>query len=104
MIVGKLTNMRPMLNSLPSQLKLPPKQADFFYQSNAWRNLVRRLKKERGPYCCKCGSSDRIIADHIVERSDGGADLDPENIQLLCNLHHAQKTAEARKHRARGQR
>jgi 5-methylcytosine-specific restriction endonuclease McrA len=44
-----------------------------------------------------------VIADHIVERKDGGADLDPNNIELLCHAHHQKKTALARARRARGQ-
>lgn len=45
----------------------------------------------RGQRCEACGKtrdddgrSVRLIADHIVERRDGGADFDPANIQLLC--------------------
>jgi 5-methylcytosine-specific restriction endonuclease McrA len=84
-------------------LRSPPKQADQFYQSNDWRNLVRTIKRQRGAFCCICGSNDRIIADHIIERRDGGADLDPANIQLLCQSHHAAKTANARRRWIEGQ-
>ncbi|MCB5173666.1 HNH endonuclease [Microvirga sp. SM9] len=88
---------------MPPRLKAPPKSVDPFYTSPEWRELVARLKRERGAYCRRCGSTDRIIADHIIERKDGGADLDPNNIELLCHAHHQKKTAQARARRARGQ-
>ena len=37
-----------------------------------------------------------MFADHIVERKDGGADLDPRNGQCLCGRHHTMKTAQTR--------
>ena len=81
----------------------PPKKVELFYQSREWRSLVSSIKKQRGAWCERCGSTKGLIADHIVERKDGGADLDPANIELLCGKHHAAKTAEARKRRALGQ-
>jgi hypothetical protein len=38
----------------------------------------------------------RIFGDHIVERKDGGAYLDEDNVQLLCGSCHTAKTAQAR--------
>lgn len=81
---------------------MAPKRAESFYQSTEWRALVASIKRERGNFCQRCGSSERVIADHIVERKDGGADLDRSNIELLCAKHHAIKTAQARARRARG--
>lgn len=100
--MGKLTNIRPQLGALAPRLKLPPKVADQFYQSREWRQLVTRIKRERGAYCVKCGSTHRLIGDHIVERRDGGADLDPSNVELLCFTCHQRKTAAARAQRAKG--
>ena len=99
----KLTSLGPMVRPLQDRVKAPPKIADQFYLSPEWRKLVSRVKRKRGAFCQRCDSSDRVIADHIVERRDGGADLDENNIELLCFTHHQQKTAQARKHRARGQ-
>lgn len=87
---------------MPAKLAHAPKVAEQFYQSPEWRALVRDIKRQRGAWCERCGSTDRVIADHIQERKDGGADLDPENIELLCGKHHAAKTAAARGARARG--
>ncbi|WP_423804552.1 HNH endonuclease [Novosphingobium lindaniclasticum] len=42
------------------------------------------------------------MLDHKQERKDGGADLDPANLEWLCQPHHNRKTAEARARRARG--
>jgi 5-methylcytosine-specific restriction protein A len=87
---------------LAPQVSAMPKVAESFYQSPEWRKLVAAIKRERGNWCERCGSNNRVIADHIKERRDGGADLDPSNIELLCQAHHAAKTAAARARRARG--
>jgi 5-methylcytosine-specific restriction protein A len=101
-IMGRLTAMTGRLGALPAKVKAAPKMAEPFYQSREWRSLVASIKRERGAWCERCGSRDRVIADHIVERKDGGADLDPSNIELLCGKHHAAKTAAARARRAKG--
>lgn len=80
----------------------PPKRAERFYQSTDWRRLVARLKRERGNWCERCGAKGRIIGDHEVERKDGGAELDPRNVTLLCMGCHARKTAAAKAARAQG--
>jgi 5-methylcytosine-specific restriction protein A len=90
------------LGRLPVKVSAMPKVAEGFYQSREWRQLVARIKRERGNWCERCGSTNRVIGDHIVERKDGGADLDQSNVELLCAKHHAAKTAAARARRARG--
>ena len=104
--MGKLRAAAPRIGLMTPTVKMAPKVAETFYQSPAWRQLVARIKRERGYRCQRpgCGSTERVIADHIVERKDGGAELDPRNIELLCFAHHEAKTAAARKARARGQR
>lgn len=68
-----------------------------------WRDEVKR----RAGYRCewvengrRCERSrahgDRMIADHIVERKDGGALLDPKNGQCLCTQHNTLKGIRAR--------
>jgi 5-methylcytosine-specific restriction enzyme A len=97
-----LVNLKPRAVAMPARVVLAPKVADRFYESKEWRALAAQMKRKAG-YMCKCGSGRRLIADHIVERKDGGADLDPGNIEILCGDCHAKKTADARKRRARGQ-
>jgi 5-methylcytosine-specific restriction enzyme A len=100
--MARLNNLGSRVKPLGSRVRVPAKQAESFYVSREWRALVKRIKFERGPWCERCGSSKRVIADHIIERKDGGADLDPSNIELLCFDHHAIKTVEARRRRAAG--
>jgi 5-methylcytosine-specific restriction endonuclease McrA len=83
--------------------KPPPKTADAFYSSPAWRALVTRLIAERGRRCEKCGKTHnadgspvRIFGDHIVELQDGGAPFDPANVMLLHGACHSAKTAHER--------
>jgi len=56
-----------------------------------WRTLRTRYLREH-PDCELCGSNDRVQVDHIVPLANGGARLDPNNLQTLCFTHHSQKT------------
>ena len=94
--------MAPRLAAAPAKVRSAPKLAEGFYQSRDWRRFAARIKRERGGYCQRCGSKDRVILDHIVERRDGGADFDEANVELLCARHHNAKTAKARAARAAG--
>lgn len=102
----KLKQPRSRMQAAPRRLKPAPKLVDEFYLSSEWRALASRLKRERG-YRCEavgCGADwstepGKLIGDHIVERRDGGADLDPANIQILCLDCHNTKTASARRAR-----
>ena len=85
------------------RLTPPPKQADPFYLSKEWRALMAAIIKERGRRCQECGRTHnddgrpvRLYGDHIVELRDGGAPLDPRNIQLLHGACHTAKTVAAR--------
>lgn len=103
--MGKLKALGSRLGGMPAKVRPAPKVAESFYQSSAWRSLVARIKAERGARCERPGCptpTKRVIADHVVERRDGGPDLDPGNIELLCFDHHQQKTAAARAARAQG--
>lgn len=80
----------------PSRFAVAPKKAESFYLSREWRALVSRLKRERGCWCKRCGSTHRVIGDHVLELKDGGAPLDPANVELLCQACHNGKTAAAR--------
>jgi 5-methylcytosine-specific restriction protein A len=98
--MAKLKALPSRLGSMPAKLKAAPKEAEGFYTSPEWRQLIARLKRERGNWCQRCGSSRRVIGDHVVERKDGGAELDPANVELLCGGCHNRKTAKARARRA----
>jgi 5-methylcytosine-specific restriction protein A len=85
-----------------------PKQVDPFYltpEYQAWRAKViaragaRCQAIDAGLRCTKTSPAHRLFADHIVERRDGGAPLDPANGQCLCGQHHTLKTMAARAHR-----
>jgi 5-methylcytosine-specific restriction protein A len=69
------------------------------YESPAWRKL-RAIYLKRNPLCERCYAEGRItpavICDHKVEIKDGGARLDPDNLQSLCHAHHNKKTAAER--------
>lgn len=97
-----LKNLPSSIKPLQPIVKTPPKIADLLYTSLEWRRFVAGIKRRRGRYCQRCGSTKRVIGDHIVEVKDGGAPFDPGNIELLCQACHNRKTAQQRARRARG--
>jgi 5-methylcytosine-specific restriction endonuclease McrA len=100
----RLRTLPPRLQALDTRrVKPPPKQTAPFYLSPEWRQLMARLIAERGRCCERCGRTGntdgswlRLFGDHVVELKDGGAELDPGNIRLLCGSCHSTKTAKAR--------
>lgn len=98
--MARLGAMPSRLGAAPARVRCAPKQTDNFYRSPPWLGLMRQLKRKRGNRCQDCGAKAsktvRIIGDHIHERKDGGADLDPANIRLLCLPCHNRKTAKAK--------
>ncbi len=105
--MAKLRTIGPTCRTLDMRTCRPaPKQAEAFYTSREWRDLVASLIVKRGRRCECCGKTQeddgspvKLIGDHIVERKDGGADLDPANVQLLCWPCHNAKTAKSRRER-----
>ncbi|KZK76316.1 HNH endonuclease [Pseudovibrio sp. W64] len=102
-----LKSITPRLNTLGSTLRKAPKAIDPFYLTAEWKALAKYIKQLRGYVCEMCGKDfsklqHKLIADHIVERKDGGSDLDPGNIQCLCTWCHNRKTAQARRMRCQG--
>lgn len=95
-----LKPMAPMIRTLAPMVAAMPKIADALYTSPEWRALVRDIKRMRGNFCQRCGKGGRIIGDHIVEVKDGGAQIDPSNVELLCIGCHNGKTAKAKARRA----
>ncbi len=105
--MGRLSAMSPRIGTSRARLADRPKTADAFYQSAAWRDFASTIKAQRGWQCEDCGrdcTEDRrsLIADHVIERRDGGADFDPLNIRLLCGACHMRKTNRAASRRRAG--
>ncbi|WP_338643385.1 HNH endonuclease signature motif containing protein [Novosphingobium olei] len=98
----KLPSMKPGLPTMGAAVPLPVKRADTFYQSNEWRRLVvrRRLDRDYQQARARAKPNERLILDHIVERKDGGADLDPKNTQWLTHSEHQAKTARSKRARS----
>lgn len=101
--MGRLSAATSRLKTAGSTLRVPAKKAENFYQSKEWKAAAAKAKKRAGYKCQSpgCSSSYRIIADHIVERKDGGADFDQANLQVLCMPCHNTKTAKAKTARNR---
>ena len=59
-------------------------------KSSSWV-FARTQQLQREPNCRVCGEKANAV-DHIVAISQGGAELDPVNLQSLCRRHHNTKT------------
>lgn len=103
--MARLTTLKPRIQVLDTRTAKPaPKEADAYYQTpehKAWREQVLRRAGYRCEWVengqrCEKAAPHRLFADHILERKDGGADLDPANGQCLCGTHHSLKTAAER--------
>lgn len=87
-------------------VKPPPKTADPFYLSPAWRSLMAAIITQRGRRCQQCGRTHdnrgraiRVFGDHVIELRDGGEPLAPANVRLLCGSCHTSKTMAERARR-----
>jgi 5-methylcytosine-specific restriction protein A len=98
----RLTTLRPRVEMASQRLQPRPKTAAPVYGSPEWRALIAGIIRDRGRRCedpiCKTPGRTgmRVYGDHIRELQDGGALLDPSNIQLLCAPCHGRKTAAER--------
>jgi 5-methylcytosine-specific restriction protein A len=105
----RLTTLRPRVQMATPRIAPRPKQADaelLTPEHRAWRRAVldragwRCEWIEDGKRCeASAATGDRMFADHVVERADGGALLDPANGCVLCGSHHVRKTNRARAQR-----
>ena len=91
-----LKRMPDRLSAVPDRIKHPPKAALPYYHDPRWIALVKAIKAHRGNVCERCGGDHRVLGDHIIELKDGGALLDPGNVELLCQRCHARKTEKAK--------
>jgi 5-methylcytosine-specific restriction enzyme A len=108
-----LRTSRPLLAAHDTRTAKPrPKQADaelLTPEHRAWRLAVCRRAQwrcewvENGNRCqASHARGNKMFADHIIERSDGGALHDLENGRALCGSHHGLKTNAERAKRIRG--
>jgi hypothetical protein len=95
--------------SAQSKVRLPAKKAEGFYTSAEWRSLIDAIMRRRGKRCedadhdpARPRTGIRVFGDHIIERKDGGAPLDPANVMLRCGSCHTRKAAEVRPVRYHG--
>lgn len=113
MTVPKIKTFGTKLKTVDTRSVLPPpKTADaelLTPEHKAWRLAVCRRAHwrcewvEQGLRCRRSAANgDRMIADHIVERDDGGALLDLNNGQCLCTSHNTLKGNRARSTRVVG--
>lgn len=100
----RLATARPLLATADGRTVRPlPKTGDPELSTPEHRAWALAVKRRAGWKCEDCGTPHgpecRLIADHVVERSDGGAPLDLNNGRALCPSCHGRKTAAARARR-----
>jgi 5-methylcytosine-specific restriction enzyme A len=105
--MAKISTLKPLVpRSSGFTVQPQPKRADaelLTEEHKAWRLIVCRRAGWRcewvdnGMRCQRSASrGDRMVADHVVERADGGALYDPNNGQCLCVAHNTLKGTQAR--------
>lgn len=94
----RLRTLGPMVVPVDGRTTLPPpKERDAELGTPAHRAWSLEVRRRAGWKCEDCGATGvRLHADHVVERQDGGALLDPANGRALCTACHTRKTAAAR--------
>jgi 5-methylcytosine-specific restriction protein A len=100
--MGRLKGLPARLSRPLPRLAPPAKTADPFYLSSEWRALKARRRLDPDYYEAqrRLKPGEWLVLDHIVERRDGGAELDPANTQWLTSSEHNAKTAQERAKRA----
>lgn len=70
------------------------KERNRFYQRKEWK-AVRSLQLQLEPLCRHCRKQGKLVAasvvDHIKPITEGGAELDLNNLQSLCKPCHERK-------------
>jgi len=90
--------------AVPRFRQLITKTTDAHYGTAAHKSWAAEVKRRAGARCqYPSHKGDRLapngIADHVVERMDGGAATALENGMWMCRACHAQKSAQARANR-----
>ena len=101
--MARVKQIKSRLSLLDQRAAPPPAEiVEKLYSSPAWLGLMASLRKQRGNQCQRCDRKGcRMFGDHIVELKDGGAKLDPANVQILCGACHTLKTNAERAKRMR---
>lgn len=106
--MGRLKQLGARIGGVAPRVRSMPKLAEGFYLSAEWKayrawHRAETRKRDGAVWCCVCGSTHRLILDHVVERKDGGPDFPAfEGAKWYCTAHHNAKTAQARAARASG--
>lgn len=97
----RLAGSRARIAASGPRLRASPKRAEQFYQSPEWKALRARRRRDPDYRAAKARAQqgERVILDHIVERRDGGAPLDPANTQWLTFTEHQAKTEASKRKR-----
>ena len=100
--MAKLTGMPGRLGTMPQRMPVAAKVADPFYHSREWLALRSRRRRDAdyAAAAARGKPGERIVLDHVIERKDGGADLDPANTEWLTHSEHQAKSAKAKAARA----
>ncbi len=93
--------VRPKLaTARTTRVSYPDKKVELFYQSPEHKAWALAVKTRDGFQCQDVGPhSGALVADHVDERRDGGAEFDVGNGLTRCMACSNRKTAAARRAR-----
>lgn len=70
----------------PENNRSTKKMSAVFYSSWEWKKARYEALKRFGAKCMLCGSTERVVVDHIKPRRFyPELELDQDNLQILCN-------------------
>jgi 5-methylcytosine-specific restriction enzyme A len=106
---SKVRTARPRVATVDTRAVKPPAKAvDSYYNTPEHRGWAKAVVQRSGRRCQdpQHGSRRprdgmRLVADHIIERRDGGAALDVRNGMARCGACHTRKTLAERAKRMR---
>lgn len=58
------------------------------HQTQAWKRLRRRVLDRDGWRCTVCGKAGRLECHHVRPVVEGGAEMDPGNLSVVCRACH----------------
>ncbi len=103
----RLSKIPPRLGAPPARIGQQGKPVDPFYHAPEWQQLAKARDRAVAYRCEGCAADFsaepfKLKADHIVAIKDGGAKLDPSNVQVLCPACDNRKRALEIRERGRG--
>lgn len=86
----KVTRISVGPKKAPVVAKIRRSKKQAYGDRSSWEKIRRFVIARDGHKCVKCGSTEYLQVDHIIEVSRGGLTI-PANLRTLCKYCHAKR-------------